>query len=92
MDKELYEDTYEDSDSAPLNHVEDGPVRTNSRRRVRSKAWKLIQQVQPLFAVINVLFSVVIFTVLLSVSRQQLQDKPKFNQNGDIFGLTPKCK
>jgi len=86
---ETSEKHYDDSDSSLLNEGGHGIKRKSHYLRRQQKRWTVLYRLQPLFLVVNVVFSVAIFCTLLFAGRQ-LEDKPQYNQNGDIFGLTPK--
>lgn len=91
MVDETSEKHYDDSDSSLLNQGGHGIKRKSHYLRRQQKRWIVLYRLQPLFLVVNIVFSVTIFCTLLYAGRQ-LEDKPQYNQNGDIFSLTPKCK
>jgi hypothetical protein len=88
---ETSEKRYDDSDSSLLNQGGHGIKRKSHYLRRQQKRWTVLYRPQPLFLVVNIVFSMTIFCTLLFVGRQ-LEDKPQYKQNGEIFGLTPRCK
>jgi hypothetical protein len=84
------EEHYSDSESSLLKPRGDGNIGKNYYGK-RKQRPSILKRLQPFFLLVNLLFSLGFLCGLLFIE-QQLDRQSQYNRNGDVFGVTPKCK